>query len=110
MRVSDIALAFEAAVKEQLGDLLKSGRRFVCVTHSTGGPVLREWWRRFYQKSGAPLCPMSHLIMLAPANYGSALALLGKGRLSRLSSWFNGAEPGKVFSIGWPWAAMRPGI
>jgi len=38
---------------------------------------------------------MSHLIMLAPANYGSALAQLGKGRLSRLKSWFGGIEPGQ---------------
>jgi hypothetical protein len=41
------------------------------------------------------MCPMSHLIMLAPANYGSALAQLGKGRLSRMKSWFGGVEPGQ---------------
>ncbi len=38
---------------------------------------------------------MSHLIMLAPANYGSALAQLGKGRLGRLKSWLGGVEPGQ---------------
>jgi hypothetical protein len=38
---------------------------------------------------------MSHLVMLAPANYGSALAQLGKGRLSRLKFWFGGMEPGQ---------------
>lgn len=38
---------------------------------------------------------MSHLIMLAPANFGSALAHLGKGRLSRIKSWFGGVEPGQ---------------
>ncbi len=38
---------------------------------------------------------MSHLIMLAPANFGSALAQLGKGKLSRLKSWFDGVEPGQ---------------
>ena len=38
---------------------------------------------------------MSHLIMLAPANYGSALAQLGKQRLSRIKSWFEGVEPGQ---------------
>lgn len=38
---------------------------------------------------------MSHLIMLAPANYGSALAQLGKGRLSRMKFWFGGVEPGQ---------------
>ncbi len=95
VRVKDIARAFEAAVQDQLSALLKAKRRFICVTHSTGGPVVREWWHRFYQRRGAPTCPMSHLIMLAPANYGSALALLGKGKLSRLKSWWSGVEPGQ---------------
>lgn len=95
VRVKDISRAFETAVAEQLAPLLTSGRRFVCITHSTGGPVIREWWRRYYQGSDAPICPMSHLIMLAPANYGSALAVLGKGRISRLKSWLGGIEPGQ---------------
>jgi hypothetical protein len=95
VRVKDIARAFETAVADQLGTLMTTGRRFVCITHSTGGPVIREWWHRYYQEVGTPTCPMSHLVMLAPANYGSALALLGKGKLSRLSSWFNGVEPGQ---------------
>ena len=42
----------------------------------------------------AAACPMSHLVMLAPANYGSALAQLGKSRISRLKFWFEGVEPG----------------
>ena len=33
--------------------------------------------------------------MLAPANFGSALAQLGKGRISRLKSWCDGVEPGQ---------------
>jgi hypothetical protein len=37
---------------------------------------------------------MSHLVMLAPANFGSALAQLGAGRLSRIKTWFQGVEPG----------------
>ncbi|MCH7750548.1 MAG: phospholipase [Planctomycetes bacterium] len=37
---------------------------------------------------------MSHLIMLAPANFGSALAILGKQRVGRLKSWLDGVEPG----------------
>lgn len=32
--------------------------------------------------------------MLAPANFGSALAQLGKARVGRLKSWFQGVEPG----------------
>eukprot|EP01031_Cornospumella_fuschlensis_P043536 gene43536-53229_t len=33
--------------------------------------------------------------MLAPANFGSALAQLGKGRVGRLKAWFSGVEPGQ---------------
>ena len=96
VRVSDISRAFRTAVADKLSSVLKDGTRFVCITHSTGGPVIREWWHRYYEtvpRSGT--CPMSHLIMLAPANYGSALAVLGKGRLSRMKSWFGGVEPGQ---------------
>ncbi|MBT8077011.1 MAG: phospholipase [Gammaproteobacteria bacterium] len=92
----DISRAFNNAVEEQLSEVLKRGRRFVCITHSTGGPVVRDWWQRYYgtvRRSGA--CPMSHLIMLAPANFGSALAQLGKRRIGRLKSWFGGVEPGQ---------------
>lgn len=92
VRLGDIARAFQAAVRQELADLLEEGRRFACITHSTGGPVIRLWQHRYYQGRA---CPMSHLIMLAPANYGSALAQLGKSRVSRLKSWFQGVEPGQ---------------
>lgn len=94
VRLEDISSAFEAAIARELGREIKDGRRFACITHSTGGPVVRDWWQRFYlQKDEA--CPMSHLIMLAPANFGSALAQLGKSRLSRIKTWFQGVEPGQ---------------
>jgi len=86
--LEDISRAFDIAVKEQI----KSPGRFVCITHSTGGPVIRDWWNKYY-KTQTP--PLSHLIMLAPANFGSALANLGKSRLSRIKSWFEGVEPGQ---------------
>jgi hypothetical protein len=96
VRLPDVSRAFRAAVREQLGPDLADGTRFACITHSTGGPVVRDWWHRFHGAgtTGGP-CPMSHLIMLAPANYGSALAQLGKGRLSRIKAWFQGVEPGQ---------------
>jgi hypothetical protein len=49
---------------------------------------MRTWVERY---SG----PMKSLVMLAPPNHGSALAQLGKGRLSRLKSWIEGVEPGQ---------------
>ncbi|MDQ3112079.1 MAG: phospholipase [Bacteroidota bacterium] len=99
VRVNDISRAFKNAVQSELYPLLEKGSRFICITHSTGGPVVRDWWNKYYKESD-DVCPMSHLIMLAPANYGSALAQLGKGRLSRLKSWWNGVEPG-VGVLNW---------
>jgi triacylglycerol esterase/lipase EstA (alpha/beta hydrolase family) len=96
VRIEDISRAFEAAIRKELGPKLGKGRRFVAITHSTGGPVVRDWWNRLYAETGQLAeCPLSHLIMLAPANFGSALAQLGKGVVGRLSSWFQGVEPGQ---------------
>jgi hypothetical protein len=91
VRVPDISRAFRTAIKEQI----RAGVRFVCITHSTGGPVVRDWWKRYYENNTQEICPMSHAIMLAPANFGSALAQLGKSKLSRLKSWAGGVEPGQ---------------
>jgi hypothetical protein len=102
VQLQDISRAFETAVKEQLSAEIANGDRFVCITHSTGGPVVRDWYDSYYnpEPAGRPkfkggVCPMSHLIMLAPANFGSALAQLGKSKISRLKSWLSGVEPGQ---------------
>lgn len=73
--LEDIARAFDKARRDKLGD-----GRFACITHSTGGPVVRLWIELFF-KNNLTACPLSHLVMLAPANHGSSLAILGKGRL-----------------------------
>lgn len=96
VRLSDISRAFEAAIRNELADVLKNGGRFACITHSTGGPVIRDWWNRYYlSRPHRGLGPMSHLVMLAPANFGSALGQLGKQRIGRIKSWFAGVEPGE---------------
>jgi hypothetical protein len=101
VRMEDISRGFARALEEELGPEIRNGRRFVCITHSTGGPVIRDWWNRYYRsKPEAGACPMSHLIMLAPANFGSTLAQFGKGRLSRVKGWFEGVEPGTGL-LGW---------
>ena len=94
VRVEDLARGFQAALMDELKNEIEAGRKIACITHSTGGPVVREWWDRFYVRNNVA-CPISHLIMLAPANFGSALAQLGKGRLSRLRSAINSVEPGQ---------------
>lgn len=96
VRLEDISRAFRDAVRDALGSGARSGGRFACITHSTGGPVIRDWWKRYHAEApGRPACPLSHLIMLAPANFGSALAQLGKARISRMKSWFEGVDPGQ---------------
>ena len=90
VKVDDIARAFNKARLDAIGD-----EKFSCITHSTGGPVIREWIDQFYGAGNLAQLPLTHLIMLAPANHGSALAQLGKARLSRMKSWFEGVEPGQ---------------
>lgn len=92
--IDDIARAFDQALRDEIADKLRDGERFACITHSTGGPIVRKWMDLYFKNSLAK-CPLSHLIMLAPANHGSALAQLGKSRLSRIKSFFEGIEPGQ---------------
>lgn len=81
--LDDLSRAFSTALAE------KGISQFACISHSTGGPLLRNWLLRHGGRG------LSHLIMLAPANHGSALAQLGKGRLSRLKSFLQSVEPGQ---------------
>jgi hypothetical protein len=92
--LDDISRAFHQALKDTVMGQLKPGERFACITHSTGGPVVRNWISLYYN-GRLDQCPLSHLIMCAPANHGSALAQLGKGTLSRMKSFFEGAQPGQ---------------
>lgn len=92
--VDDIARAFDQAVRDEITDKLQNGERFACITHSTGGPIVRKWMDLYF-KNNLAKCPLSHLIMLAPSNHGSALAQLGKSRLGRIKSFFEGIEPGQ---------------
>jgi len=97
--VDDIARGMQAAVAAEILPKLAPGERFACITHSTGGPVVRNWVTLFYDgKLGK--CPMSHLVMLAPANHGSALAQLGKGKLARMKFFVGGVQPG-VGVLNW---------
>jgi hypothetical protein len=92
--VDDISRAFDQAVRDEIADKLQNGERFACITHSTGGPTVRKWMDLYF-KNNLAKCPLSHLIMLAPSNHGSALAQLGKSRLGRIKSFFEGIEPGQ---------------
>jgi hypothetical protein len=94
VKLDDLARGMEHAVRSEIIPQLGPGERFACVTHSTGGPVVRAWLHLFHRDNLAA-SRLGHLVMLAPANHGSALAQLGKGRLSRLKSFLaDGVEPG----------------
>ncbi|TCV97067.1 hypothetical protein EC912_10162 [Luteibacter rhizovicinus] len=90
--LDDIVRAFDRALR---GLALPDGQ-FDCIAHSTGGPIVHAWLRAQRDRPAgyAPLA-LRHLVMLAPANFGSALAQLGKGTLGRLKAWFGGVEPGQ---------------
>ena len=44
VRVDDISKAFETALRE----VLSQGTKCIVITHSTGGPVIRNWIDKFY--------------------------------------------------------------
>ena len=90
--MNDLVRGFDNALR----DLHLDGPDFACITHSTGGPVVREWLRAQRDKPGCcSTIRLTHLVMLAPANYGSALAQLGKSELGKLKAWLEGVEPGQ---------------
>lgn len=89
VRVEDVAKRMEDVVQEHL-----QGRRlrapFDLIVHSTGGLVARRWLANSYPAGRG--CPVKRLIMLAPANFGSRLASLGRSMLGRIvkgwNNWF----------------------
>lgn len=88
----DLVRGFDHALR----DLHLSGPDFACITHSTGGPVVREWLRTQRDEPGrCSTIRLTHLLMLAPANFGSALARIGKSDLGKLKAWLGGVEPGQ---------------
>ena len=93
VKIDDIARGMQHAINTEILPKLAKGERFACITHSTGGPVVRKWIDLYFREK-LDECPAQHLIMLAPANHGSALAQLGKGRLSRMKFFLEGVEPG----------------
>ena len=48
IQLPDISRAFRNAIEDELRPLLNEGNRFLCIAHSTGGPVVRDWWQRYY--------------------------------------------------------------
>lgn len=72
---------------------LFGNERIDVACHSTGALVARAWLRLHYQRAAAagearPVSPVEHLLMFAPANFGSDLARLGQSFLGKFRSTF----------------------
>lgn len=77
----DLGLAFRRALEREQIPLARYS--FDCVIHSTGALVAREFLRQICG-GDATLTPIRNLVMLAPANFGSPLAKVGKSVIGRL--------------------------
>lgn len=75
--LDDVSFAMERALKEKFPELLEKG--FHIIIHSTGALVTRNWISKFSPRPS----PVINLIHLAGANFGSGLAHIGQGQLSR---------------------------
>jgi hypothetical protein len=72
---------------------LFKGERIDVACHSTGALVARAWLRLHYRRQRdagvkKPISPVEHLLMFAPANFGSDLARLGQSFLGKFRSTF----------------------
>ena len=94
IRVDDVSKRMEAVVRaaQRRTGRNKLGAKFDLIVHSTGGLVAREWISSHY--TSRP-CPVQNFLMLAPANFGSALAHKGRSMLGRVfKGWKTGFETG----------------
>lgn len=80
-----------AKLLQRLG--LPPGERFDLACHSTGSLVARAWLRLHYQREreagvAQPTSPVEHLLLFAPANFGSDLAEMGQSFLGKFRTTF----------------------
>src|ERR1035437_2135961 len=106
VRISDVSKKMQSVVGNMWNDK-QLNKQFDLIVHSTGGLVVRHWLSPYYLAHPETV-PVKRLVMLAPANYGSALASTGKSLLGRVvkgwNNWFstgtemlNGLELGSPF-------------
>lgn len=96
VRFDDLATAMQTAWVRH--NLPKRKGSVDAIVHSTGSPVIRDWLQRNYTPGRAPI---KHLVMLAPANFGSPLAHKGRSFLGRVWKGFIIGRPrGRSFETG----------
>ena len=64
------------------------------IVHSTGALIIRDWITRYFTPTTVPI---KHLLMLAPANFGSPLAQKGRALIGRI---IEGMHSRKLFETG----------
>ncbi len=84
--IQDLGQAMGKAIKAN--KISEKHHSFDVIVHSTGGLVVRQYLIHYFL--GKPeQCPIKNLVMLAPANFGSPLAHIGKSMLGRLKMGWN---------------------
>jgi len=81
LTLRDLGFAFRRALAAK--NISQDRHSFNLVVHSTGGLVAREYLRQVCD-GDVEKTPIQHLCMLAPANFGSPLAKIGKSMRGRL--------------------------
>lgn len=97
VNIDDVAKRMEEVVREKMARPARArdrlAKNFDMIVHSTGGLVARRWIAGHY--ADRP-CPVKNLVMLAPANFGSRLAHIGRSMLGRVAKgWRTGFESGE---------------
>lgn len=94
VKIEDVAERLgNVIVERQSGLNPELAQKFHVIVHSTGALVARLWMaRRFPNGQG---CPVRNFLMLAPANFGSPLANVGRSMLGRIKAGLgNGFQSG----------------
>jgi len=96
VRVEDSAKRMQEVIASmQNENPARLAPRFHLIVHSTGALVARQWLADHYPKGGSPV---DNFLMLAPANFGSPLATLGRSAITRIAKgWKRGFQTGTEF-------------
>lgn len=79
--IQDLGQAMGKALRSN--SIREKHHSFDVIVHSTGGLVVRQYLIHYFLDIPQQ-CPIKHLVMLAPANFGSPLASIGKSMIGRL--------------------------
>jgi hypothetical protein len=98
VRIEDVGKRMESVIRDAIS-ANKLTVPFDLIVHSTGGLVAREWLSRYYPDGKG--APVKRLLMLAPANFGSRLASIGKSMIGRVAKgWNNWFQTGTQMLVG----------